>query len=371
MSNLTNEQNTIFDCRYCHMCRHICPIGKHTGKEIHHPRGRALILSTLFKGKKMDSDIARMVYECALCGGCIEQCVTGHDPTVFTRAARTEAVVEDLVPETVNHVIHNLMNVGNPFGIPQTEKDKGFGDAIKDLPKTADVLLFIGCTNSYKTPKTAMAAINLFKKAKVNFTVLQDEKCCGLYLADLIGKVEESRQQGLRVAEQVKDSGAKTVVALCPSCTKAFKREYREWGIDLPTEICSITSYLAGLLDEGRLQPRKLDTQVTFHDPCRLARDLEETEPARKIIDSMGMNLKEMFFNRAKTHCCGGGLLDLYASELTALTAKGRWDEASRKADTMVVACSSCQLVMEKARPENMQLKNIVETLWEQCASGR
>jgi Fe-S oxidoreductase len=315
----------------------------------------------------MDSDIARVVYECSLCGGCTEQCVTGHDPTAFTRAARTEAAAADIVPDTVNNVIHNLMNAGNPFGMPQTEKDNSLGEEINNLPRKADVLLFIGCTSSYKMPKTALAAISLLHKANVNFTVLHDEKCCGLYLADLIGRVEESRQHGLQVAEQVKHSGAKTVVALCPSCTKAFKREYREWGIDLPAEIYSITSYLAGLLAEGRLQPRKIATQVTFHDPCRLARDLEETEPARKIIESMGMNLKEMFFNRAKTHCCGGGLLDLYAPELTASTARGRWDEASRKADTMLVACSSCQLVMEKARPDNMRQQNIVETLWEQC----
>jgi hypothetical protein len=62
-------------------------------------------------------------------------------------------------------------------------------------------------------------------------------------------------------------------------------------------------------------------------------------------------------------------LLDLYAPQLTALTSKGRWEEASRNAATMLVACSSCQLVMEKTRPEKMELKNLITMLWEQCAN--
>jgi Fe-S oxidoreductase len=370
MSYLTNEQKTIDNCRFCHMCRHVCPIGKQTGKEIHHARGRALVLSTVLKGKKIDEEIAQVAYECALCGGCVEQCVTGFDPTTFTRAARTEVAAENLIPAAVNEILQNLLNSGNPFGLPEAEKNKGFADLIEDLPAKADVLLFIGCTASYKTPEIARAAINLFKKAKVNFTVLKEEKCCGLYLNDLIGSVEESRQHASLVAESIKSTEAKTVVALCPSCAKVFKREYPEWGLEFNAKVLSVTSYLEHLLNEGLLKPKKINCQVTFHDPCRLARDLEETEPSRTIINSMGIDLKEMFFNRAKTRCCGGGLLDLYAPELTTLTSKGRWEEASRNADTMLVACPSCQFVMEKTRPENMKLKNLIEMLWEQCKNS-
>jgi len=367
MNYLTKEQKNIFACRFCHMCRHVCPVGKQTGKEIHHARGRALVFSTLLKGRKIDQEIAQVAYDCALCGGCIEQCVTGYDPTTFIKAARTELATEHLLPVEISKVVDDLFEVGNPFGLPPAEKNKGFDDLIKNLPRKADVLLFIGCSAAFKTPEIARAAIHLLQKAKINFTVMQDEKCCGLYLGDLIGSVEESRQQALKAADQIKKSGAKTVVALCPSCTKAFKREYPQWGLELNAEISSITEYLAGLLKEGRLKPKKKGRQVTFHDPCRLARDLKETEPARIILDSMNMNLKEMFFNRSKTHCCGGGLLDMYAPALTASISASRWEEASRNADTMVVACSSCQQVMEKTRPKTMKLRHLVDLLWEHC----
>jgi Fe-S oxidoreductase len=367
MNDLTKEQKNILACRFCHMCRHVCPIGKQTGKEIHHARGRALVFSTLLKGRKIGSEVAQVAYECALCGGCTEQCVTGFDPATYIRAARAELATDNFLSAEINNVLHSLIEKENPFGLPQAEKNKGFVDLIKELPAKADVVLFIGCADAYKTPKNARAAINLLKKANVNFTVLKEEKCCGLYQSDLIGLVEESRQHALKVAEEIKKTGARVLVALCPSCTKVFKREYLQWGLDLNMEVSSMTSYLAGLLKDGRLKPREFDHQVTFHDPCRLARDLEETEPSRMIIDSMKINLKEMFFNRAKTHCCGSGLLDLYAPELTSLTSASRWEEASRKADTMVVACSSCQQVMEKTRPKTMKLAHLVAMLWDQC----
>ena len=32
-------------CRFCWMCRHLCPVGLATGKEINTPRAKGLLLS--------------------------------------------------------------------------------------------------------------------------------------------------------------------------------------------------------------------------------------------------------------------------------------------------------------------------------------
>ena len=44
---LISEKNkkTIDACRFCWMCRHICPIGNVTGRERNNARARALSLS--------------------------------------------------------------------------------------------------------------------------------------------------------------------------------------------------------------------------------------------------------------------------------------------------------------------------------------
>ena len=64
-------QEIIDACRFCWMCRHICPIGNATGQERNTSRARALSLSLVMRdAAKLEADIVDNVYECALCGGC-------------------------------------------------------------------------------------------------------------------------------------------------------------------------------------------------------------------------------------------------------------------------------------------------------------
>lgn len=39
-------------CSICWMCRHLCPIGNVTGREIHFPRGKATLVSLTVRGKR-------------------------------------------------------------------------------------------------------------------------------------------------------------------------------------------------------------------------------------------------------------------------------------------------------------------------------
>ena len=60
-------------CRFCWMCRHICPIGNATGQERNTARARALGLSLVARGAvEYSEDIINNVYECALCGACVK-----------------------------------------------------------------------------------------------------------------------------------------------------------------------------------------------------------------------------------------------------------------------------------------------------------
>ena len=83
-------------CRFCWMCRHLCPVALVTGNEADTPRGRAFVLSMDRRGYKFNSDQVDMIYRCNLCYACTDDCATGYDPTVFTRAARTKAVVGNM-----------------------------------------------------------------------------------------------------------------------------------------------------------------------------------------------------------------------------------------------------------------------------------
>ena len=45
-------------CRFCWMCRHICPVAGATGSEAWTPRARGLMISMIERGTEFDKDIA-------------------------------------------------------------------------------------------------------------------------------------------------------------------------------------------------------------------------------------------------------------------------------------------------------------------------
>ena len=90
-----NDKHTIDNCRFCFMCRHVCPVGMVTGSEANNARARAELISLVNRGFAYTPDIAEVVYECALCGACTTQCCTGFDPLPFTKHARMEALAAE------------------------------------------------------------------------------------------------------------------------------------------------------------------------------------------------------------------------------------------------------------------------------------
>jgi Fe-S oxidoreductase len=87
-------------------------VGLKTGKEINTPRAKALLLSLVERGTKFDADMARSMYECVLCGACTNDCVTGFDPSVYIREARSSVAALELLPPGVVAVLVNIEKTG-------------------------------------------------------------------------------------------------------------------------------------------------------------------------------------------------------------------------------------------------------------------
>ena len=79
-------------CRFCWMCRHLCPVQHQTGKELNTPRAKGLLLSMVNeKAQEFDKDMGQAMYECLLCDACTNDCATGYQPPLFIREARTRS----------------------------------------------------------------------------------------------------------------------------------------------------------------------------------------------------------------------------------------------------------------------------------------
>ena len=98
------------------MCHHICPIGNATGHERSTARARALGISLVNRNAIELSEIMDNIYECCTCGGCVNVCVTGWDPVMFTKETRLKAALEGALPEYINKLVDNCLETGNAYG---------------------------------------------------------------------------------------------------------------------------------------------------------------------------------------------------------------------------------------------------------------
>ena len=360
---ISQKSKEIIDsCRFCWMCRHICPIGNATGQERNTARARALSLSLVVRGTDYSEDLVDNVYECALCGACTADCATGWDPVVFTKEARLGAALDGKLPAGVEKLLDNLETSGNIYGA-------ALGDALaaemKALPENADILLYLGSDARYHNPQCGIDAITLLKKAGVRFTVLADEPDSGADYDFLVGAAEETRRTMLHAAEKLQ---YKTIVAYDPADAKAFLREYKEWNIPLRAKVVTFTAFLAALLEDGSLKLQRGGESYTLQDSALLARDLEETEPARQILETCG-TLREMLLNRKDCVIAGNRVMNQYKAGVMKLVAQRRWMNAEAAGAAVLVTAAPCEYEMlARTRPEGIELYTLEQVVLKHLA---
>ena len=353
-----NALNHAEKCRFCFMCRHLCPVQLQTGREINTPRAKGLVLSMVSKGAEVyDKDMARTMYECLLCDACVNDCATGYQPPVYIREARTEAVVNDVAPAEVMTLIENIETTGNIYGM---EKPSFAQDG-------TDVLVYVGEVAACKVPQMAKSLLAVLKKAGVSAKVLDNEPASGAMLADLMGYVDEVAQQAKACADAIHATGLKTVVVLDSYDAEIMKQRYAQFGCELQVEVVTATAYVAGLVAEGKLAAKAAgETLAACHDDDRLARTFYEFAPIRELAKAAGFQLAEMFNTERLAKSCGSAVALAYMERITKMIAGGRWDDLLRtEAKTMVTANPQAYLCLSQAVPADCQLVDIYTALAE------
>lgn len=346
-------------CRFCWMCHHICPIGNATGLERNTAKARALGISLVNRGALVLDDIMDNIYECACCGACVQDCTTGWDPVMFTKETRLLAAMEGALPEYINVLVDNCLEVGNAYGI--TEIDEKLRAAMEKHADKKDVVLFLGVDARYKVPEAAVKAIKVLEKAGVEFTVLAEEPTSGAQLEYFISAANETKEQMTACANVL--NGFAKVVAYDPQDAKVFKREYKEWGVNIEAEVVTFTTYLADLLAEGKLVAANSGKEVTYQDPFQLARDLGEIEEPRKVILAFA-NLKEMLCNGKDTMWAGNILMKEWMNDVMVRVAEGRIRNAKGVgADTIVTASVSEYASLKAVDQSEVQILTIEDLI--------
>ena len=316
-------------CCRCGCCKDGCPVYEVVLEESMSPKGRNELIRALHRGVvEPDERAMRIIYSCLLCRwdefSCGAELRNAEATEEFRRHLLRSGV--KLLPEH-DRLAKNLGNYGNPWGEPRASRRRWAKDRPSPGAEAGEGgdMLFIGCTYSldrslHETPK---ALVSIMEKAGVDFRVmLENELCCGSTVRRLGDEVlfEKTREEN---AEAITDSNHRTLVTPCAGCYKTLSQDYGELleGV----RVMHSTQYLLELIREGRLAMERMDSIVTYHDPCHLGRHAGIYEEPRAVLSSIpGLQLVEMKNSRELARCCGGG--GVFGATLSGDHQTGRYE---------------------------------------------
>ncbi|MBO7169710.1 MAG: (Fe-S)-binding protein [Clostridia bacterium] len=355
--NITGKAKNIIDnCRFCWMCRHVCPIGNATGHERNTARARAFAISMVERGATDLSEVVDNVYECTLCGACTNNCVTGFDPKVFIQETKTEIVLSGLAPEYVLSLVQNCMASGNVWGAEMP-------DALKSLlSDEGDVLFLAGSDAIVKAPECVATALTLLREAreKIAFT---EEQTTGSALGFLTGKTAETLAAAQAFARKANAYG--TVVVYDPADLAFLSHEYKEWGIALDAKVVSFQQYLLSLLKEGKIKVTRSEKEYTLQDNALLARDLDDVESGRELIAFVGKS-RDMLLHGKETNLAGHLIMAEYMPDVIRQVARDRWfNAANMNCKTLVTESPAEYVALKETAPDGYRVVSVEEMIAE------
>ena len=209
------------------------------------------------------------------------------------------------------------------------------------------MIYFRGCTARKKQTNISKATQQLLNFANVDYTILDDEKCCGSVLLRT-GFCDDAEKL---INDNTEKFKGKTIITSCAGCYKTLKEDYD--GID----VIHISQLLDKLIKEGKFNLKKSDLVVTYHDPCHLSRNINVYNEPRSVIESAA-HLVEMENHHQYSLCCGagGGVKSAYpeiAHEISIQRIKQAKDTC---ADKLITTCPFCKTNLENEYIEVLDL---------------
>jgi len=268
----------------------------------------------------------------------------------------------------------------NPYGDRHAER---FAWLPKDLreksSKKAEYLYFAGCTASYRQKNIAQATVQLFKNLGLDFTVAEDEWCCGSPLLRT-GQWDLAKTVAEHNASLLSKTKADKIVTTCAGCYRSLKMDYQKevpegykevLKVDFNVPVIHTAQLVEDLIKKGSLKLGDYKKRITYHDPCHLGRHAEVYDSPRNVLKSIpSVELIEMPRNRQYAWCCGaGGGVKSGIPEFAMETAVKRVEEAEATgAEVLASTCPFCWRNLDdaiKAKGSKLKMLDIAEIMAE------
>ena len=142
----------------------------------------------------------------------------------------------------------------------------------------------------------------------------------------------------------------KKIITTDPHDYNTIKNEYP--GLGGNYEVFHHTEFLSQLISQGKLKVKESEfkgKKVTFHDPCYLGRANEVFEAPRDLIQTLGVDFKEMKRNQRHSLCCGAGGAQMFKEpekgdkDINVLRTE---DALETDPKVIITACPFCNTMM-------------------------
>lgn len=363
--NLAKYKEILHTCGTCRQCytyykfppkyHETCPSFYKFGFYSYTSGGRNIIARRLLEGKmKMDKLLLKNLYACTTCAACSENCTLDYSDYTYKiiEALRADAVAAGIGPLPSQRAWSERgLSEHNPYLESHTKRTEWIPSAIKRrLPKKADYIYFVGCTSSYREKNIAKATMEILMELGLDFTVLEDEWCCGSpYLRT--GQWNPVREMAQHNVDIINKTGASKVITTCAGCYRTWKKDYADTykdliNVDFDFKPIHTVELLAKFIKNDEIEfEGKFEKNVTYHDPCHLGRHVGVYDTPREVLKAIpGLRFIEMPRNREAAWCCGagGGFKSGFGKEAVEIS-RIRVDEAKETgAEILTSACPFC-----------------------------
>jgi Fe-S oxidoreductase len=400
INNYTYDMDRCIGCKGCVWVDHVymsgvrfgvkCPSNAYKLFDGYAAMGREKIGMALLEGRiDYTPEYLDIIYMCQHCGACDVGCKRNLDlePLSVLESLRVKAVKDGQGPMPAHKTVaQNIADKGNRYGA--AENRLGWITDDINVSDKADMVYFPGCSASYVEKGIARATGKILNKAGIDFMTLGDnDSCCGHPVATC-GMLDEAKAIARKNIDNLKATGAKTLVTSCAECYNTWKVIYpkmlsKDYS-DMGYEVVHLVELISRLVNEGKFDlSRPMNMRATYHDPCRLARQGEPWvewegtrgkygilepkkeyrrgtfgayQPPRDILNKIpGLDMVEMPRMKENAFCCGagGGVMDAYP-DFAKWAAKERLTEVqSVAAEAVISACPYCKKVFNEASKEN------------------
>ena len=380
-----------FACIMCNRCQDVCPAyltGKalspaalEVNKRFHiKDHWRALAAGAESDWPLADNLLSESaLWACTACGACIDICPVGNEPMFDILDIRRDAVLmRSEFPNELQGAFNGMERQGNPWQIaePRSAWTDGLDFPVPTVAENPDfdVLYWTGCAVSYDplAQRTAQALVKVLHAADVNYAILGDEERCTGDVARRAGNEYlyfELATANVATLDTVKP---KRIVVTCPHCLHNIGKEYGAFGGNY--EVVHHSELIAELIARGKLPESASASRwsnVTFHDPCYLARHNDVADAPRTVLHAAGASLVEMPRNRKNSFCCGAGGAQFWKEEEPGdgkVSAARFHEAADTGAEALAVGCPFCMRMLEDASNESdggPQIVDIAEIIAE------